>query len=87
MNTFRFAVGTIIGPIRVCVASGLIIAISAAEMESKVSSGFEILENSLAAVRWLVNGQDLYQQHPATANEISGRGACAVYINEPTIAW
>jgi hypothetical protein len=51
--TLRFAVGTIIGPIRVHVASKLIIAASelniaanAAEMESKVSCGFEILENS-----------------------------------------
>jgi len=46
MTTLRFAVGTIIGPIRVRVASELIIAASAAEMESKVGGGFETLENS-----------------------------------------
>jgi len=46
MTTLRFAVGTIIGPVRVRVASELIIDASAAEMESKVSSGFETLENS-----------------------------------------
>jgi len=53
VNTLRFKVGTIIRPIQVRVASELIIAaseliiaVSAAEMESKVSSGFEILENS-----------------------------------------
>jgi len=46
MTTLRFAVGAIIGPIRVRVASELIIAASAAEMESKVGGGFEILENS-----------------------------------------
>ena len=46
MTTLRFAVSTIIGPIRVRVASELIIAASAAEMESKVGGGFEILENS-----------------------------------------
>jgi len=59
MTTLGFAVGTIIGPIRVHVASELIIAASeliiaaseliiaasAAEMESKVGGGFEILEN------------------------------------------
>jgi len=42
----RFAVGTLIGPIRVYVASELIIPASAAEMESKVGGGFEILEHS-----------------------------------------
>jgi len=41
----------------------------------------------LAAVRWLVRGQELYRQSAATANEISGRVASAAYINEPTIAW
>ena len=48
MTTLRFEVGAIIGPIRVRVASELIIAASAAaaKMQSKVSSGFEILENS-----------------------------------------
>jgi len=46
MTTLSFALGTIIGPIRVRAASELIIAASAAEMESKVSVGFEILENS-----------------------------------------
>jgi hypothetical protein len=46
VTTLRFAVGSIIGPIRVCVASELIIAASAAEMESTVGSGIEILENS-----------------------------------------
>jgi len=47
MTTLRFAVGTIIGPIRVCVASELIIAASpAAKVQSKVGGGFEILENS-----------------------------------------
>jgi len=51
MTTLRFAVGTIIGPIRVCVASELIIAVSAAaaaKMQSKVYCGFEILENSFS---------------------------------------
>ena len=46
VTTLRFAVGTIIGPIRVRLASELIIAASAAGMESKVGGGFEILENS-----------------------------------------
>jgi hypothetical protein len=53
MNTLRFAVSTIFGPIRVRVssqfiiaASELIIAVSAVEKESKVSSGFDILETS-----------------------------------------
>jgi hypothetical protein len=46
VTTLRCAVSTIIGPIRVRVASKLIIAASATEMESKVSGGFEILENS-----------------------------------------
>jgi len=89
MTTVRFAVGTIIGPIRVCVASELIIAASAAavKMQSKVGGGFEKLENSLVAVRWLVKGQELYQQSAATANKISGRVANAAYINEPTIPW
>jgi len=52
VTNLRFAVGTIIGSIRVRVArdliiaaSELIIAASAAEMESKVGGGFEILEN------------------------------------------
>jgi len=45
-----FAVGTIIGPIGVRVASELIIAVSAAaaaKVQSKVGCGFEILEDSL----------------------------------------
>jgi hypothetical protein len=46
MTTFRFAVGTVIGTIWVRVACESIIAGSAAEMESKVDGGFEILENS-----------------------------------------
>ena len=47
MTALRFAVGTIIGPIRVHVASELSIAASAAaKMESKVGGGFEILEKS-----------------------------------------
>jgi len=46
MTPRKFAVSTISGPIRVCVASGLIIAASAAEMELKVGGGFEILEHS-----------------------------------------
>jgi hypothetical protein len=48
VTTLRFAVGTIIGPIRVSVASEWIIAASAAaaKMQSKVGGGFEILENS-----------------------------------------
>ena len=41
----------------------------------------------LAAVRWLVKWEELYRESAATANEISGRGASAAYINEPTIAW
>jgi len=46
VTTLRIVVGTIIGPIRVRVASELIIAASAAEMESNVGGGFEILDNS-----------------------------------------
>jgi len=47
MTTLRFAVGTIIGPIRVRVASEFIIATRAvAQMQSKLGGGFEILENS-----------------------------------------
>jgi len=46
MTSLKFAVSSIVGPIRVCVASGLIIASSAAKMESKVGGGFEILEHS-----------------------------------------
>jgi len=43
----RFAVGTITGPIRVCVASeSIIVARAAAEMQLKFSGGFKILENS-----------------------------------------
>ena len=50
MTTLRFAVGTIIGPIRVRVASELIIAAgAAATMQSKVGGGFEILENSFGS--------------------------------------
>jgi len=42
VTTLRFAVSTIIGPIRVRVASELIIAASAAaaKMQSKVGGGF-----------------------------------------------
>ena len=48
MTSLRFAVGTIIGPIRVRVASELIIAVSAAaaEVQSKVGCGLEILKDS-----------------------------------------
>jgi len=49
MTSVRFAVGTIIGPIGICVASELIIAVSAAaaaKVQSKVGCGFEILEDS-----------------------------------------
>ena len=47
MTTFRLAVGHMIGPIRVRVASELIIGPSAAaKMQSNVSGGYEILENS-----------------------------------------
>jgi len=49
MTTKRFAIGTIIGPIGVRLASELISTASAAvaaKMLSKVGSGFEILENS-----------------------------------------
>ena len=49
MTSTRFAVSTIIGPIGVHVASELIIAVSAAaaaEVQSKVGCGFEILEDS-----------------------------------------
>jgi len=49
MTSLRFAVGTIIGPIGVHVASELIIAVSAApaaKVQSKVGCGFEILEDS-----------------------------------------
>jgi hypothetical protein len=49
MNSLRYAVGTIIGAIGVCVASKLIIAVSAAaaaKVQSKVGCGFEILEDS-----------------------------------------
>ena len=46
MTTLRFPVGTIIGPIRVRVASELIIDASAAEMKSTVGGGFEIWEYS-----------------------------------------
>jgi len=47
VTTLRFAVGTIIGPIRVRVASELVIAASAAAatMQSTVGGGFETLEN------------------------------------------
>jgi len=45
MTTLRFSVGTSIGPIRVRVASELIIAASAGEMQSIVRCAFEILEN------------------------------------------
>jgi len=50
VTTLRFAVGTIIRPIQVRVASELIIAVSAAaaaaKMQSKVGCAFEILEDS-----------------------------------------
>jgi len=49
MASLRFAVGTITGPIGVRVASELIIAVSAAaaaNVQSKVGCGFEILEDS-----------------------------------------
>jgi len=49
MTSLRFAVGTIIGPIGVRVASEWIIAVSAAaaaKMQSKVGCEFEILEDS-----------------------------------------
>jgi len=49
MTTWRFAVGSIIGPIRVWEAGELIIAASAtaaAEMQLKVGCGFDILQNS-----------------------------------------
>ena len=49
MTTLRFAVGTIIGAIRVCVGRELIIAASAASaaatIQSKVGVGYVILEN------------------------------------------
>ena len=47
MTTLRFAVGTIIGPIRVHVASELIVsATAAAKVQSMIGYGFEILEDS-----------------------------------------
>jgi len=50
MTSLRFAVGTIIGPIGVHVASELIIAVSAAaaagNVQSKVGCEFEILKDS-----------------------------------------
>jgi len=87
LTTLRFAVGTIIDPIRVRVASEVIIAASAAEMESKVGGGFEILEDSLGCGEMAGGRMELYRQSAAIANEISGRVASAAYINQPTIAW
>jgi hypothetical protein len=51
VTTFRFAVITIFGPIRVCVASELIIAANAAaaKMQSKVGGELEVLENSFGS--------------------------------------
>ena len=46
MTSLRFAVGSIIGPIGVRVASELISAAAAAKVQSKVGCGFEILEDS-----------------------------------------
>jgi len=49
MTSLRFAVGTIIGPIGVRVASELIVAVSAAaaaKVQPKVCCGLEILEES-----------------------------------------
>jgi hypothetical protein len=49
MTSLRYAVGTIIAPIGVRVASELIIAVSAAaaaKVQSKVGCGFEILKDS-----------------------------------------
>jgi len=51
MTCLRFAVGTIIRPMGVRVASELIVPLSAAaaaEVQSKVGCGFEILEDSFA---------------------------------------
>jgi hypothetical protein len=49
--TLQFAVGTIIGPVRVALPSEFIIVASAAaaQMQSKVGGGFEILENYVGA--------------------------------------
>ena len=89
MTNLRCVVGTIIGPIRVRVASELIIAAScaAAKMQSKVGCGFEILVNSFGGGEMAGTGWELYRQSAVTANEISGRVASAAYIKEPTIAW
>ena len=46
MTSLRFAVGTIIGPIGVRVASELISAAAAATVQSKVGCGSGILEDS-----------------------------------------
>jgi len=46
VTTLRFVVGTVIGPIQVCVSSELIIAAIATDVQSEVGGGFEILENS-----------------------------------------
>jgi len=40
-----------------------------------------------AAVTCLEKGLELYRLSAATANEISGVVASAMYIREPTIAW
>jgi hypothetical protein len=52
MTSFRFVVGTIIGTIRVRVASELLVAVcaaAAASVQSKVGCGFEILQDSFGS--------------------------------------
>jgi len=71
MTSWRFAVGTIIGPIGVHVASELIIAVSAAaaaKVQSKVGCGFEILEDTFRGSEMAGEMRELYRQSAATAN-------------------
>jgi hypothetical protein len=46
MTTLRFAVGTVVGLIEVCLSSELIIVAIATDVQSKFNCGFEILEKS-----------------------------------------
>jgi len=91
MTSLRFAVGTIIGPNGVRVASELIIGVSAAaaaaKVQSEVGCGFKILMDSFGSSEMAGERAKLYWQSAATANEISGRVASAAYINEPMMAW
>jgi len=90
MTYLSFAVGSIIGPIGVCVASELIIAVSAAaptKVQPNFCCGFEILEDSFGIGEMASERAAIVSAKSSDCETDIGRVPSAAYIYEPTIAW